>query len=83
MRFFIEAIALTSLVSVMTLSACSGDKDDTGEEVEDHDSAISDSGEETGLVEEPSEEPVDTSTPEPVDTGSEPQDTASSEDTGE
>lgn len=75
MRFFIEAIALTSLVSVMTLSACSGDKDDTGEEVEDHDSAISDSGEETGLVEEPSEEPVDT--------GSEPQDTASSEDTGE
>jgi hypothetical protein len=82
MRFFIEAIALTSLGLAMTLSACSGDKDDSGEEVEEYDSAVSDSGEETGLVEEPAEEPVDTGS-EPQDTGSEPQDTASSEDTGE
>jgi hypothetical protein len=77
MRFFIEAITLTGLGLAMTLSACSGDKDDSGEEVEEHDSAVSDSGEEA-------EEPQDTGSEEPQDTGSEePQDTASSEDTGE
>lgn len=79
MRFFIEAITLTGLGLAMTLSACSGDKDDSGEEVEEHDSAVSDSGEETGVVVEPAEEPVDSGS----DTGPEPQDTASSEDTGE
>ena len=79
MRFFIEAITLTGLGLIMSLSACSGDKDDSGEEVEEQDSAVSDSGEETGVVVEPAEEPVDSGS----DTGPEPQDTASSEDTGE